>query len=78
MSSPLKRLRKATDMSAYAFAKEAGMSTQNYWHLEQGERDMRMSTAVNLSRVLASHLKRSPASVLAELTEVNEQPATAA
>ncbi len=73
MSSSLKRLREATGLSAYAFAVEVGIAGQYYYRLELGKHDMQTKTAVKVARVLAKHLKRTPASVLADLTQINEK-----
>lgn len=70
--SPLKRLRKQTGLSAYAFSKRLGMASQNYYVLERGEAGRHEDTLVKLARALAELLERSPTDVLAELTEVEE------
>jgi transcriptional regulator with XRE-family HTH domain len=77
MVTPLRELRESTGLSAYAFAKEVGITPQYYHNLEQGHTDMRGSTLVKLARGLAGRLKRKPSDVLAELTKADEKETVA-
>ncbi len=79
METPYKRLREQTGLSQSELAVRIGMATQQYNVYESGKSKPTVKTVVRVARVLAKELRRKPASVLAELTEIDErQPVTAA
>lgn len=70
----LKNLREKAGLTQADMAHELGFATQYWQQIEDGRRNPRTPTTVRISQILAKRLKRSPASVLTEITGVNDNP----
>lgn len=63
----LKTLREATGLSAYEFARQAGLANSHLSALEAGRHQPSASTLHRIAKVLAQLLEREPGAVLEDI-----------
>jgi transcriptional regulator with XRE-family HTH domain len=73
MDTAYKKLREKANLTQGELANALGMATQYWQQIEAGKRNPRTDTTKKIAQILAKKLKRKPSSVLAELTQIDEE-----